>query len=117
MYQGAVEDYRQAMALRPDFAEAISNRGAALEALDDLQGALGDYQQALAIAPKFAAAHYNAALLHAKTGDLDKCLVHLEQAVDLEPGLRSEAARDDNLGWVLKMRTLKEDREKPGRRG
>ena len=83
-----------------------------MEALDDLPGALGDYQEALAISPKFAAAHYNAARLHAKAGDLDRCLVHLEQAVDLEPSLRTEAARDENLGWVLKLRTLKENRER-----
>ena len=82
------------------------------EALSDLQAALGDYQEALVIAPNFAAAHYNAARLHAKRGDLDECLAHLEKAVEFEPSLRNEAARDDNLGWVLKLRSLKDNQER-----
>ena len=35
-----------------------------------------------------------------------------EEAVALEPGLRKEAARDDNLGWVWKLRKLKDSQQR-----
>ena len=120
-YSTALEDYSQAMALRPDFSEALSNRGAALEALGKLQEALEDYLAALAVEPTFAAAHFNAARLYTKQRDLDRCLPHLDEAIRLSPEMREDAAQDEHLGWVLRLRELKqrgdnysENREDPG---
>ncbi len=98
--------------MRPDFAESLSNRGAALEAMGNKEEALAEYLAALAAAPNFAAAHYNAARLYAQSGEVDRCLPHLEKAMQLVPDLRSEADGDDVLGWVLKLSRIKEERRR-----
>ena len=113
-YQQAFDDYTQALALRPEFAEARSNRGAALEVLGAAEDALGEYLAAVDMDPNFAAAHYNAARLYAQNSNLDRCERHLERAIQLVPQFRNEASEDDSLGWVMKLRRLKEDRPLPG---
>jgi len=45
-YQGAIEDYTQAIRLKPDLAEAYYNRGLAKSDLGDKQGAIEDYREA-----------------------------------------------------------------------
>ena len=109
-YESALDDYSKAVSLRPDFAESLSNKGAALEALGNTEEALDDYLAALTAAPGFAAAHYNAARLYAQLSDVDRCLPHLEKAMQLVPDLRSEANDDDDLGWVRKLSRLKQER-------
>ena len=104
--------------MRPDFAESLSNRGTASEALGKTEEALDDYLAALTAAPNFAAAHYNAARLYAQLRDVDRCLPHLEKAMLLVPDLRSDADDDDELGWVLKLQRLKQERGRdPGEPG
>ena len=91
----------------PDFAEALNNRGAAYEALEDDAGAKENYLRAILAEPKFAAAYYNLACLYSKSDNLDLCLDYLRQAVELEPPLAEEAADDENLGWVLELDDLR----------
>ncbi len=70
---------------------------------------------ALEVADNFAAAHYNVARLYSRSGDIDRCLVYLDRALELAPNLRPEATDDENLGWVLKIHGLKQNKQ--GRRG
>jgi tetratricopeptide (TPR) repeat protein len=90
----------------------MSNRGAAFEAMGDRETALTEYLAAVAAAPDFAAARYNAARLYAQLGDVDRCLPHLEKAMELVPDLRTDASDDDDLGWVLKLQRLKQERRR-----
>ena len=112
-YRQAIDDYGEALTLRPEFAEARSNLGAALEALGVVDEALGEYLAAVDIDADFAAAHYNAARLYAQSGNLESCEHHLERAMHLVPQFREEASEDDSLGWVMKLRRLKENRPGP----
>jgi tetratricopeptide (TPR) repeat protein len=109
-----MDDYLQALQLRPGFAEARSNRGAALEALGNDDDALSEYLQAVETAPGFAPAHYNAARIYSRAGDPGRSLHHLEAAVSLAPQFRAEAEEDDNLAWVIKLGALKKTRDAPG---
>ena len=109
-YDNALRDYGAALKLKPGFAETLNNRGAAYEALEDRERALEDYLMALTERPGFAAPFYNAARLYAKGGDVEQCVRYLGQAIELEPSLGDEAARDDELGWVLELRRLRDDR-------
>ena len=58
------------MAVRPDYAEAINNRGNALFDLGRNEDALASYDQALALRPDYADALVNRG----------QCLVKLRQA-------------------------------------
>jgi len=65
-------DYDRALALRPDYAEAHTNRGVTLHVLKRFDEALQCYAHALAARPDFAEAHYNEGLSRLLTGDFDR---------------------------------------------
>ena len=55
----AEASYRQATALKPDFAEAYNNLGITLKALGKSDDAEASYRQATALKPDYAEAHSN----------------------------------------------------------
>jgi len=58
-YQGTIENYTEAIRLKPDYAIAYNNRGLARERLEDYEGAISkrsaercaDYTQAIRLDP------------------------------------------------------------------
>jgi tetratricopeptide (TPR) repeat protein len=57
-YRGALADYNQSIALKPDFA--YNNRGFLKhEKLNDVKGALADFNQSIALKPDYALAYNN----------------------------------------------------------
>ena len=50
-YQGAIEDYTQAIRLKPDYVFAYITRGIARRKLEDYEGAITDYNQAIRLDP------------------------------------------------------------------
>jgi hypothetical protein len=65
-------DYDRALALRPDYAEAHTNRGVTMHVLERFDEALQCYERALAARPDFAEAHYNEGLSRLLTGDFNR---------------------------------------------
>jgi predicted O-linked N-acetylglucosamine transferase (SPINDLY family) len=63
--------YREALAIRPDYAEAHFNLGNVLRELGDIDGTLTCYRKALSIRPDYADAYTNMLFLHAYHGSLD----------------------------------------------
>jgi Flp pilus assembly protein TadD len=57
--------WEQALRVKPDYAEAHNNLGAALEQAGRVQEALGHYEQAVRIKPDFVQAQSNLARLRA----------------------------------------------------
>ena len=55
----ALASYDRALAVRPDYAEALSNRGTTLHELKRFPEALASYDRALAVRPDYAEALYN----------------------------------------------------------
>ena len=53
----AEASYKQAIALKPDYAEAHSNLGHTLQELGRLDEAQASYKQAIALKPDYAEAH------------------------------------------------------------
>ena len=70
----AEASYKQAIVLKPDFAEAHSNLGITLQALGRLDEAEASYKQAIVLKPDFAEAHSN-------LGNTLKDLGRMEEAV------------------------------------
>ena len=99
-----MSDFEQAVVLRPNFAEAMSNKGATLETMGRLEEALQEYLAAVDASPDFASAHYNAARCLSRLADLERGIRHLERAIQLSPELEQEASRDDELSWILNLR-------------
>jgi len=56
-YAKAIEAYRQAVQLKPDFPEAYNNLGYTYRMAGDFDNAIAAYQEALRLKPDFAEAH------------------------------------------------------------
>jgi len=61
-YDASVELFRQALKIKPDYADALNNLGKALDALGKDDEAIGEFDQALKLAPENAVIHSNKGL-------------------------------------------------------
>jgi tetratricopeptide (TPR) repeat protein len=84
-YDRAIQDYDQAVLLKPSFAEAFSNRGSQYLAKGNYDRAIQDYDQALRLKPNDAAAFYNRGIAYFDKGDNDRAILDYDQALRLTP--------------------------------
>ena len=96
--QEALASYDRAVALRPDFAEALSNRGNVLQALERYAEAVTSYDAAVELRPEFAQALSNRGSALLKLNRYDDALASFDRAIRLRPQY-SEAL--SNRGIVL----------------
>jgi tetratricopeptide (TPR) repeat protein len=82
---GAVAHLTEAVALRPDFAEAWSDLGEARKALGDDPGAVKALERAVALAPEDAVAQTRLGAQYLEQGDAHSATAHLQQATRLDP--------------------------------
>jgi tetratricopeptide (TPR) repeat protein len=94
----AIEHYRQALQIRPDYADAHFNWGVALAQQGQPAEAIEHYQQALQIKPEYAAAHYNWGNARARQGQPAEAIEHYQQALQIKPDY---ADAHHNLGVAL----------------
>ena len=78
-YKEAIRYYTEALAKKPDFADAYNNRGLAKFRNDDREGALADYSRAIDTDPDFGTAYVNRAEVRLETGDVAGSLTDLER--------------------------------------
>ena len=83
----AAARFQQALALRPDYAEAHNNLGNIRWEQGKLDEAAARYEQALALRPDYAEAHNNLGNVLAEQGKLDEAVARFEQALALRPDL------------------------------
>ena len=83
--EDALASYDKAIALKPDFGEAYTNRGNALQDLNRPADALASYDKAIALKPDYAEAHNNRgnALLDLKRPE--DALASYDKAIALKP--------------------------------
>jgi len=81
----AIVEFRAAVRLRPNFAEAYNDLGVALANRGDLDGAVGAFDDAIRFKPSQAESHYNVAVLLVAKGDTGKAVAHLQTALRLKP--------------------------------
>ena len=96
--EDAVAGYSRALLLRPDFADAHNNLGAALAAGGRFGEAAAHYVRALELHPDDANAHNNLGIALTALGRLTEAVAHHERAIELDPG---KADAHYNLGIAL----------------
>jgi len=90
-YQEAIEDYKQAIRINPDYAEAHYNLGVAYGELGRNQEAIDSFKQAIRIkqAARFniglAEAHYNLGIIYGKLGRDQEAIESFKQAIKIKP--------------------------------
>ena len=81
----AERHYREALRIRPDYAEAHYNLALLLENQDANEQASHHYSEALRIRPSYAEAHNNLAILLQDQGDCSGAALHYQKAMALRP--------------------------------
>jgi tetratricopeptide (TPR) repeat protein len=81
----ALASYDRAVALRPDYAEAFSNRGVTLHELKRFEEALASYDRALTLRPDYAEAFCNRGLTLHKLKRFEEALASYDCALALRP--------------------------------
>lgn len=76
-YEKAVECFKNATELNPNYIDAYYNLGALLEFLNDQEGALSAFKQIILRQPDDYEAVYKAAEISQKLGDIDKMQMYL----------------------------------------
>jgi tetratricopeptide (TPR) repeat protein len=95
----AEAEYRAALALWPDFAEAHLNLGSWLASNGRATDAIAHYDAALRLRPDYAEAHYNlGSLLMDVPGQSAEAIRHFDEALRLRPGY---VEAHNNLAIVL----------------
>ncbi|MGB6348938.1 MAG: tetratricopeptide repeat protein [Pseudolabrys sp.] len=84
-YNAALTHYDLALALQPQHAEALSNRGNTLKALNRFDEALGSYDRALATQPNYASALTNRGAVLFDLKRYNDALVSYDRALALRP--------------------------------
>ncbi|MEC4813028.1 MAG: tetratricopeptide repeat protein [Scytonema sp. PMC 1069.18] len=92
-YEGAIEDYTQAIKLNRKDADAYYHRGNYRYDLGDYIGAIADYNQAIRLNPNDADAYYNRGISHYNQGDKQATLQDFEKSADI---YRKEGKLDDH---------------------
>lgn len=80
----AIEAYRRAIELAPDYTDAYGNLGGALTDLDDMAGAEAAFRKAIAIEP-YAEAHYNLGNTLARQGRVEEAIPEYRKAIEFRP--------------------------------
>lgn len=104
--EGAEARYREALAVAPDFAEALNNLGLLLRDTERRAEAIPLFRQAIDIRPGFAEAHQNLAMTLEEEGRLDEAEAEYRTAARLSP--RDPLPRV-NLGFLLVRRGRLDD--------
>jgi tetratricopeptide (TPR) repeat protein len=95
----AVNRYEQALAIKPDFAEAHNNLGNTLKELGQLDDAIKSFEKTLTIKPDFAEGYSNLGVTLHELGQLDAAVKCYEQALAIK---LDYAEAHYNLGNTLK---------------
>ena len=81
----AISDFKQALAINPNYAEAYNNRGVAHFHKGELDRAIKDYCQALRINPNYAKAYNNRGVVYCRKGIPGPAIRDYNRALKLNP--------------------------------
>lgn len=82
----AIENYKRAIELHPDFPTAYRMLGYAYFQTNQLDAAIAAYEKAVELSPDYVDAHNGLAMLYFQTGQLDKAAAHQEKVKALVAG-------------------------------
>ena len=94
----AIRQYREAIRLKPDYAEAHNNLGAAFLNKGQTAEAIGQFKEALRLKPDDAQAHNNLGAALLNQGRTDEAISQFQEAIRLKP---DDAGIRNNLRKAL----------------
>ena len=103
-YDEAIEYYKKAIGINPDFAAAHANLGVTHMNKGNLKEAVVALKKALNLDPQNAGTYYNLGLVSDKMGKVDAAIEAYEKSIDLDPRF---ASAYQNLGIAYFDKGLK----------
>ena len=97
-FDNAIDSYKKALKIKPDYAEAYYNLGVVLRVKGDLEAAIDSYKQALKIKPDYAVVYNNMGNALKDKGDLETAIDSYKQALKIKPDF---AEAYNNMGIAL----------------
>ena len=91
-YSAAIENYKKALSLAPNYVEVYYDLAAAYEALNQLEDAISAYEKAIQLDPKFWSARFNLGKLYLRLGREEEAEEELEAVIKADP--RGAMAKD-----------------------
>jgi tetratricopeptide (TPR) repeat protein len=95
-FDAAIACYKQALKIKPDYAEAYNNMGVALK--DDVKAAIDSFKKAVKFKPDYAEAYYNMGNVLKDKGDLESAIKSFKKALKIKPDY---AEAYSNMGVAL----------------
>ena len=99
MLDEAIDAYKKAISLKPDYAEAYSNLGVTLKDQGKLDEAIEAYNKALSLKSDYAEAYSNLGVTLKDQGKLDEAIEAYKKSISLKPDY---AEAYSNMGVALK---------------
>ena len=84
-YTSAVDCYEKALAIAPQFVDAINNLGSALHKLQRPEEAVQRFAQVIKLQPRDADAYYNLGNVLLSNDQPEEAIVHFQQAIEFRP--------------------------------
>jgi tetratricopeptide (TPR) repeat protein len=84
-YDRAIESYKKAVEIKPDFHEAWYNMGNAYSDKKEYDGAIESYKKAVEIKPDFHEAWYNMGNAYSAKKEYDRAIESYKKAVEIKP--------------------------------
>lgn len=81
----AVDAYKEALIIQPNFDLARYDLGVAYVALGKVKEAIGEFEQAVKINPEYLEAYYELALAYFKAGNKEKAIANFKKVIELSP--------------------------------
>ena len=105
-YDAAIESYKQAIKIKPDYVDAYNNMGLALNDKGELEAAINCYKQAIKIKPNLSQAYNNMGISLHRKGDREAAIDSFNQALMIKPDY---AAAYYNMGITMQDNGYLED--------
>ena len=83
--QGAISEFKQAVAYRPRWAEAHYQLGVSRESIKDWSGAIIAFERTIVLQPSWVPAYFNLGKVYSQLGEVTKSIEAYQRAVRLEP--------------------------------
>lgn len=93
--QKAIEEFKTAIAINPNYADAYHNLGNTYQTMGQLDAAVENYQTALSINPNLWQSYQNLAAIYFNAGQFDLAEENIKKALEVNPG-------DQNIQNALK---------------
>ena len=103
-YDEAIEYYKKAIAINPNYADAHANLGVNYMQKGKFDEAISNLKEAIEIDPMNAGAHFNLGLVYDKKGKVDEAIFEYEKTLDIDPCF---AKAYQNLGIAYLDKNLK----------